>query len=95
MQHSTRGTTVAIDMKFEVAILPVSDVDRAKHFYESLRLETRRRLSEKSMALAPSSLRLRARLALSSLPPVLRHASISSSVTSKPRTRNSPLAAST
>ena len=25
-----------MDMKFEVAVLPVSDVDRAKHFYKTL-----------------------------------------------------------
>ena len=29
-------TTAAVDMKLEVVVIPVSDVDRAKRFYESL-----------------------------------------------------------
>lgn len=28
--------TVSLDMKIEVVVVPVSDVDRAKHFYQSL-----------------------------------------------------------
>ena len=31
-----RERIVAVDMKLEVVVLPVSDVDRAKQFYEAL-----------------------------------------------------------
>jgi catechol 2,3-dioxygenase-like lactoylglutathione lyase family enzyme len=35
--HDTRGAIVAgIDMKLEVVVIPVSDVDRAKEFYKKL-----------------------------------------------------------
>jgi catechol 2,3-dioxygenase-like lactoylglutathione lyase family enzyme len=35
--HTTRDADVAgIDMKFEIVVLPVSDVDRARDFYQSL-----------------------------------------------------------
>ena len=30
------------DLKFEAAVIPVSDVDRSKKFYAGSRLETRR-----------------------------------------------------
>src|SRR4030095_7375564 len=30
------GQTGQVDMKLEVVVLPVSDVDRAKHFYSSM-----------------------------------------------------------
>jgi catechol 2,3-dioxygenase-like lactoylglutathione lyase family enzyme len=37
MTDTANATTVpAIDMKFEIAVIPVSDVDRAKAFYASL-----------------------------------------------------------
>ena len=36
--------TRPIDMKLEVAAIPVSDVDRAKQFYSEPGLEARRRL---------------------------------------------------
>ena len=29
-------TAATVDLKFEVVVIPVSDVDRAKHFYQSL-----------------------------------------------------------
>jgi catechol 2,3-dioxygenase-like lactoylglutathione lyase family enzyme len=36
-EHTTRiPTTATVDLKFEVVVIPVSDVDRAKRFYESL-----------------------------------------------------------
>ena len=35
MTHSGRGADI-VDMKFEVAVLPVADVDRAKAFYQGL-----------------------------------------------------------
>ena len=35
-EHPTRIPTTAIDLKLEVVPLPVSDVDRAKRFYEGL-----------------------------------------------------------
>jgi catechol 2,3-dioxygenase-like lactoylglutathione lyase family enzyme len=44
----TRAASVAkVDMKLEVVVIPVSDVDRAKEFYEKLgwRLDVRRRPS--------------------------------------------------
>jgi hypothetical protein len=35
-EHATRTpTTATVDLKLEVVIIPVSDVDRAKRFYES------------------------------------------------------------
>src|ERR1700752_2144634 len=35
--HDVRSTTVAnVDMKLEIDVIPVSDVDRAKGFYERL-----------------------------------------------------------
>ena len=34
----------AIDMKLEIVVIPVSDVDRAKEFYGEPRVEARRRL---------------------------------------------------
>ena len=33
-----------VDMKLEVVVVPVSDVDRAKHFYAGAGLAARRRL---------------------------------------------------
>ena len=33
-----------VDVKLEVVVIPVSDVDRAKEFYGQLRVEARRRL---------------------------------------------------
>ena len=44
MSHTTRSnthmpetvSTGTVDMRLEVVVIPVSDVDRAKHFYESL-----------------------------------------------------------
>ena len=33
-----------VDMKFEIVVIPVSDVDRAKRFYGKPRLEARCRL---------------------------------------------------
>jgi hypothetical protein len=34
-RHSTNGPSAGkVDMKLEVALIPVSDVDRAKEFYE-------------------------------------------------------------
>ena len=49
-----------VDMKLEVAVIPVSDVDRAKRFYENLgwRLMP---ISSGSMGLGPCNSRLRAR----------------------------------
>ena len=36
-EHATRvPTVVTVDLKLEVVVIPVSDVDRAKRFYESL-----------------------------------------------------------
>ena len=36
-EHATRtATAAAVDLKVEVIPLPVSDVDRAKRFYEGL-----------------------------------------------------------
>ena len=35
-----------VDMKLEVVVIPVSDVDRAKRFYGEPRLEARRRLRQ-------------------------------------------------
>src|SRR3954467_11731842 len=35
-EHATRNLTTAVDLKLEVVVLPVSDVDRAKRFYEGL-----------------------------------------------------------
>ena len=33
-EHTTRSPSVAaVDMKLEVVVIPVSDVDCAKHFY--------------------------------------------------------------
>ena len=39
----TKGAPT-VDMKLEVVVIPVSDVDRAKAFYERPRVEARRRL---------------------------------------------------
>ena len=36
-----------VDMKLEIVVIPVSDVDRAKDFYASLGLEARRRLRQR------------------------------------------------
>ena len=33
-----------VDMKLEIVVIPVSDVDRAKAFYAQPRMEARRRL---------------------------------------------------
>jgi catechol 2,3-dioxygenase-like lactoylglutathione lyase family enzyme len=35
-EHATQSTPAAVDLKLEVVVLPVSDVARAKRFYESL-----------------------------------------------------------
>ena len=36
-EHATQIPTAAtVDLKIEVVVIPVSDVDRAKRFYESL-----------------------------------------------------------
>ena len=36
-EHATQIPTPAtVDLKLEVVVIPVSDVGRAKHFYESL-----------------------------------------------------------
>lgn len=35
-QSATETPTAVVDMKLEVVVVPVSDVDRAKRFYESL-----------------------------------------------------------
>ena len=36
-EHATQiPTAAAVDLKVEVVVIPVSDVDRAKRFYESL-----------------------------------------------------------
>ena len=34
--RSSDATVARVDMKFEVVVIPVSDVDRAKGFYERL-----------------------------------------------------------
>ena len=36
MSSSAEGTDAAVDMKLEVVVIPVADVDRAKPFYEGL-----------------------------------------------------------
>jgi hypothetical protein len=42
--EATSTASVAnVDMKLEVIVIPVSDVDRAKEFYSKLGLATRRR----------------------------------------------------
>ena len=33
---TSRSTAVTVDLKLEVVVIPVSDVDRATHFYEGL-----------------------------------------------------------
>ena len=38
------SSALAVNMKLEVVVIPVSDVDRAKSFYGSLGLEARCRL---------------------------------------------------
>ena len=45
-QETATGTRRArtVDMKLEVVVIPVSDVDRAKSFYGNLGLAARRRL---------------------------------------------------
>jgi hypothetical protein len=65
-----------LDMKFEVAVIPVSDIDRSKRFYEDLgwRLDAD---FVRSDGLAPYSSRLRARQARFSSVRDLRHASTS------------------
>ena len=36
-EHTTNATTAkAVDLKLDVVVIPVADVDRAKRFYESL-----------------------------------------------------------
>jgi catechol 2,3-dioxygenase-like lactoylglutathione lyase family enzyme len=35
-QAASAGSTTSLDLKLEVVVVPVSDVDRAKHFYEGL-----------------------------------------------------------
>ena len=35
-EQSTPTSTAPLDLKLEVVPLPVSDVDRTKHFYEGL-----------------------------------------------------------
>ena len=36
-EHATHSPTAAtVDLKLEVVVIPVSDVDRAKRFYEGL-----------------------------------------------------------
>ena len=35
-QASETGKTRGVDMKFEIVVIPVSDVDRAKGFYSGL-----------------------------------------------------------
>ena len=39
-------TPPAVDLKLEVTVIPVSDVDRAKRFYEFSRLAARRRFPQ-------------------------------------------------
>ena len=36
-----------IDMKFEIVVIPVSDIDRAKKFYAEARVEARRRVRQR------------------------------------------------
>ena len=36
MSSSAEGTDTAVDMKLEVVVIPVADVDRSKQFYEGL-----------------------------------------------------------
>ncbi len=49
IRERTRATAAesssagAVDMKFEIVVIPVSDVDRAKKFYARSRLAARRR----------------------------------------------------
>ena len=35
-EHASQARTDATDLKLEVVVIPVSDVDRAKRFYEGL-----------------------------------------------------------
>ena len=49
--RSSNATSNAIaarmDMKFEIVVIPVSDVDRAKEFYAEARVAARRRLRQR------------------------------------------------
>ena len=42
---ATTKTTEPVDMKLEVVVVGVSDVDRAKTFYEKLGVDSRRAIS--------------------------------------------------
>ena len=43
-EHATQNpTAAAVDLKLEVVVIPVSDVDRAKRFYEEPGVAARRR----------------------------------------------------
>ena len=44
MNSKDATSDASIDMKLEVVVIPVSDVDRTKEFYGNLQVETRRRL---------------------------------------------------
>ena len=47
-QVANSDTSVAkVDMKFEIVVIPVSDVDRAKEFYGKARVAARRRLRQR------------------------------------------------
>ena len=46
--NDTSDASVArVDMKLEIVVIPVSDVDRAKEFYGRARVEARRRLRQR------------------------------------------------
>ena len=41
------ASAAKVDMKFEIVVIPVSDVDRAKEFYAEARVAARRRLRQR------------------------------------------------
>ncbi len=46
--NDAKDASVAkVDMKLEIVVIPVSDVDRAKEFYARPRVEARRRLRQR------------------------------------------------
>ena len=44
---ATKASVATADMKFEIVVIPISDVDRAKEFYGEAGMEARRRLRQR------------------------------------------------
>ena len=59
MASTSAHKAVTFDMKFEVAIIPVSDVDRSKRFYEDLGWRLDADFIRSDESLAPCNSRLR------------------------------------